>query len=109
MEQHIGMLGYDVVIPHDFAEDDAEKFADSVSRDFSFLDSCDILLAEVSKTSHGVGMEILHAHRSGKRVVLMMRAGTKLSSMARAHAHEVLEYEDMNDLKTKLAKILNSA
>ncbi len=50
-------------------------------RDTAWIDGCDLLLAEVSTPSHGVGYEIAYALGQGKRAICMHRAGVKVSKM----------------------------
>jgi nucleoside 2-deoxyribosyltransferase len=114
IEKYLSGLGYTVMIPHDFINEDArkandvEKVKSNVQLDFDLLDNSDILLADVSIPSHGVGIEILHAHRTSKKVILVVKSGTRVSNMARAHAHEMLEYADLNDLEKKLKTVLTN-
>jgi len=59
-----------VVSPHDV-----------YARDVSWISGCDLLLAEISTPSHGVGYEIGYALALGKRVLCLHRQGRKISKM----------------------------
>jgi len=59
-----------VVSPHDV-----------YARDVSWISGCDLLLAEISTPSHGVGYEIGYALAQGKRVLCLHRQGRKISKM----------------------------
>jgi 2'-deoxynucleoside 5'-phosphate N-hydrolase len=51
------------------------------SRDVAWIRSCDVLIAEVSVPSHGVGYEIGFALGLGKRVLALCQDGRKVSKM----------------------------
>lgn len=108
VEELLINLGHSVTVPHDFARDDVtdEELREKVKNDLYMVESSDILLAEVTNPSHGVGMEILHANKLGKRIILLTRSGTKISSMVRVHGHEIIEYSNFEDLKQKLGNCL---
>lgn len=59
-----------VVSPHDV-----------FARDITWITGCDLLLAEISTPSHGVGYEIGYALALGKRVLCLHRQGRKISKM----------------------------
>ena len=51
------------------------------SRDIAWINDCDVLIAEVSTPSHGVGYEICCALTIGKPVLCCYRKGVKVSKM----------------------------
>lgn len=51
------------------------------ARDTAWIRACDILIAEVSVPSHGVGYEIGFALGLGKPVLAMLQEGRKVSKM----------------------------
>ena len=57
--------------------DPSEVFA----RDVAWIRSCDVLIAEVSVPSHGVGYEIGFALGLGKPVLALYQEGRKVSKM----------------------------
>jgi nucleoside 2-deoxyribosyltransferase len=50
-------------------------------RDVAWIRACDVLIAEVSIPSHGVGYEIGYALGIGKPVLALLQEGRKLSKM----------------------------
>lgn len=54
---------------------------DVYSRDVAWISGCDLLLAEVSTPSHGVGYEIGYALSQGKKVLCLHRQGVNVSKM----------------------------
>jgi nucleoside 2-deoxyribosyltransferase len=51
------------------------------SRDVTWIRECDVLIAEVSAPSHGVGYEIGFALGNGKPVLALYQEGRKVSKM----------------------------
>lgn len=51
------------------------------ARDVEWIRTCDVLIAEVSSPSHGVGYEIGFALGLGKRVLALYEEGRKVSKM----------------------------
>jgi 2'-deoxynucleoside 5'-phosphate N-hydrolase len=71
-------------------------------RDIDWLKSADVLIAEVTAPSLGVGYEIGRAVEWGKRIICLYRKdnGRKLSGMiAAAPGVEVHEYSDVPELR----------
>lgn len=71
-------------------------------RDLAWLKSADVLIAEVSTVSMGVGYEIGRALESGKKVLCLFRpeSGKKLSAMiAGCDEITLVNYNDLEDVK----------
>jgi len=76
-------------------------------RDKQGAEQCDILLADVSEPSIGVGMEIMAAYKMGRRVILVMEKGRVTSRMLQhMDKKEVVEFETEDELYSKLRSIL---
>ena len=76
-------------------------------RDTMGVKSSDIILAEVSKPSHGVGMEIMLAYMEGKRIILLAKKDVKLSALLEGIKDAVIiRYEDEEELLEKLRREL---
>jgi nucleoside 2-deoxyribosyltransferase len=76
-------------------------------RDVAWLESCDVLIADASGSSFGVGFEVGYvlgrSDRTDQRVVLLYRADRRdqISRLIVGNAHlrcETLSYEDGSDL-----------
>ncbi len=63
---------------------------DVYARDVRWISECDLLLAEVSTPSHGVGYEIGYALAMGKRVLCLYHKGRKVSKMILGNPHPQL-------------------
>jgi hypothetical protein len=78
--KHLQELGHEVLTTHLLADDvnEAEALLSETEvyvRDIQWLDSCDVLVAEASGSTYGVGFEVGYvlgrAGRTGQRVVLL--------------------------------------
>ncbi len=84
--QHLEGLGHRVLTAHladpEVMAQDARLDAATVyARDLAWLEACDVLVAEVTTPSHGVGFELAHARALGKPVLCLHRAGARVSKM----------------------------
>ena len=71
-------------------------------RDFNAIQNSDILVAEISLPSMGVGMEIMYAHTLGKPVVCIS-SDDKISNMVKGLPNVILiHYSDMSQLEKEL-------
>jgi len=69
---------------------------DVYERDANWIRACDLLIAEVSVPSHGVGYEIGFALGIGKPVLALYQSGRKLSKMISGNPDENLKVETYN-------------
>jgi 2'-deoxynucleoside 5'-phosphate N-hydrolase len=84
---------------------------DVYARDVRWITECDLLLAEVSTPSHGVGYEIGYALSLGKRVLCLYRRGRKVSKMILGNPHHQLtvhSYETPEQAVNLLTTYLNN-
>ena len=86
---------------------------DVYERDVNWIKNCDVLIAEVSVPSHGVGYEIGYALGIGKPVLAVYQAGRKVSKMISGNPDvnlQVKVYQDSADatrvIRDFLANIL---
>lgn len=83
--------------------------ADIYARDLRWLAECDLVIAEVSTPSLGVGVEITEAQRMGKPILALARSDVQLSAMIAGNPGlRVLTYADEADLFRKLAAELET-
>jgi len=100
------IVSYWVLLP---SPDQQLTELDVFQRDTEGVRKCDVLVAEVSQPSHGVGMEIMLAYTLKKGVVCLYKRGKRLSWMIKGLPNaKLVEYETVEDLKTKLTKVLSS-
>ncbi len=71
---------------------------DVYERDVKWVEQCDVLVAEVSTPSHGVGYEIALALFRGKPVFCCYRQGQTVSKMILGNTHaNLITYAYSND------------
>ena len=76
-------------------------------RDINWIKECDILVAEVSTPSLGVGYELAYAESLGKRIICVYDTNINISAMIGGNKKfELIEYNSIDELMLKLDKIL---
>lgn len=78
-------------------------------RDVAWVEACDLMVAEVSTPSHGVGYEIALALCLGKPVLCFYQTGRKVSKMITGNTHERIKsmaYADEKQLVEQLNQFL---
>jgi len=77
--------------------------------DRAAVEKSDLIIAEVSYPSHGVGMELMHAIYLGKPIIAIAQEGKKVSRMVQGVDYERFEflwYKNLEDLEAKLTEKL---
>ncbi len=106
--------GYDVLTSHVAAPDvlaqEQREGADAAAiyeRDMRWLAECDLVIAEVSLPSLGVGVEAATAQHLGKPIICLCRADVALSAMIEGNSGlRVLRYQDESEVMELLEKEL---
>ena len=88
---HIAESGIEVI---DGDEDPRSIY----NRDVAWIQGCDLLLAEVSTPSHGVGYEIGYALSLGKPVLCLFHQQVNLSKMITGNPNPLLTVKPYQDL-----------
>jgi nucleoside 2-deoxyribosyltransferase len=73
--------------------------------DIKAVESADLIIAEVSYPSHGVGMEVMHAVHVGKPILAIALEGKIVSRMLRGIDYKKFQFEwykDYGDLERLL-------
>jgi nucleoside 2-deoxyribosyltransferase len=84
---------------------------DVYQRDEKWVNECDVLIAEVSTPSHGVGYEIALALLQEKPVLCCYQAGRKVSKMILGNTKPTLSlyaYQDAQDVLAELDRYLRA-
>jgi hypothetical protein len=71
----------------------------------SVIKACDLVLAEVSHVSTGMGIEIGWADAAGKPILAIHRNGTTISRSIKLVATEVFSYASLDDVMDRLSSI----
>lgn len=98
---HIAQTGIEVI-------DGQENPRDIYQRDVSWIEESDLLVAEVSTPSHGVGYEIGYALSLGKPVICLYHQDVIVSKMITGNPHSLLTVKPYQDL-AEAERILRSA
>jgi hypothetical protein len=78
-------------------------------RDYNQLKSCNLIIAEVSETSHGVGIEIGLSFSLGLKRILLIEKGNSITKLAQGMPDTIIiEYNNLDDLKEKLKSSINT-
>jgi nucleoside 2-deoxyribosyltransferase len=76
-------------------------------RDYSQIKNSDVLIAEVSERSHGVGIEIGMSYCLGLKRILLISKGEYVTKLAQGMPDTVIiSYKNKDDLKKKLKTVL---
>lgn len=89
---HIAETGIEII-------DDQEDPRDIYRRDVNWIEECDLLIAEVSTPSHGVGYEIGYALFLGKPVMCLFSEDAVVSKMITGNPHPLLSLGPYGDLE----------
>ena len=103
--------GFEVLTTHVAASDvllqesrEGLTAAGIYARDMRWLSECELVIAEVSTPSLGVGVEVTEAQHMGKPILALARSDAQLSAMIAGNpALKMLTYENEADLFRKLA------
>ena len=103
------MENYGEILDKHVANPDVNKIEKNQSlefiyeRDVNWIKECDVLIAEVSTTSLGVGYEIAYAEKLGKKIICAYDSNINLSAMIGGNKYiELIKYNDTKDLLKQL-------
>ena len=73
-------------------------------RDVNWINECDILIAEVTVPSLGVGYEIGYAESLNKKIICLYQANENLSAMIKGNENITqISYNNIDELLTELS------
>jgi nucleoside 2-deoxyribosyltransferase len=81
-------------------------------RDIKLINEADVLVAEVTTPSHGVGYEIARAEMQGKRVLCLYREteGKKISVMLTGNEEmKIKNYRELSEVRNILEEFFNGS
>lgn len=77
------------------------------NRDISWINECDVLIAEVTIPSLGVGYEIGYAESLNKRIICLYQNNASISAMIKGNDNIThISYDDIDELLIKLSACL---
>lgn len=76
-------------------------------RDIKWLEESDIVFADITVASLGVGYEIAYAEKLGKKIYAVYEKEANVSGLLRGSPNiELLEYSSMDEVMSKINKIM---
>ena len=103
LTEHIGNPDYSTA--HRTLADEQQVYR----QDTDWLKTCDLVIAECSRPSLGVGYEMAFAEALGKPVHIFARQGIHLSAMLRGDPYfKVNFYQTEEELKTMISTVLSA-
>ena len=90
---------YELILPH--------EESNKINNTRDDYKDVDIVIAECSKPSTGVGIELGWFYDEEKPIYCLYKIGTKPSEAVTAIAKEIIEYSDSNDLVEKIKTIMD--
>jgi len=73
---------------------------------FADIDSCDLLIAEVSEKAIGIGVEVGYAKAKGKPVIYLRKSNAEHSTTVAGASDYQVVYKDLNELLVLLKAIV---
>lgn len=105
----ISKAGHDVISKWLLADDPDFNLSpwEVYERDTKWVRESDLVIADVSNPSHGVGMEIMLALTLGKPVIAIARRGIKISRMLEGAPNITwVRYSSVKSLEKSVKKVL---
>jgi len=85
---------HEIKLPHEFSE---EPYSSK-----EFIKTCDLLIAEITETGTGLGIEIGWTDAMEKPIIYTYRKGIKISESVKSMEGYFLEYNNSDELITGL-------
>ncbi len=102
-------LGYEITSPWVLDEDPSWGMtAEAITkRDLEAIETSDLLVADVSRPSTGVGMEIMYALMKGVKVICVTRVGLPISGLVAGNPDiSLVIISDEEELEEKLRGVI---
>ena len=107
IEAYAEILDKHVVDPKLSSKGEAMSKDEIYERDIDWIKQSDIMIAEVSTPSLGVGYEIAYAERLNKKIICLCENTANLSAMISGNPKlDLILYSKVDELKKKLADML---
>ena len=109
IEKAIKDAGHEIISPWVLGpiESAGPSITDVFQRDKKASEECDILIADITEPSIGVGMELMAAYIARRRIILVAKRG-KVTSRMLLHMDrkETVEYEVEDEIYSGLRHVL---
>lgn len=91
------ILGFDMVLPH--------KHGAEAINSYDIIQQCDVMLAEISYPSTGMGIELGWATQFNKPIIAVHKHGHTPSSAINLITDDIIVYQNSADLSDILVKL----
>ena len=103
LEEYGEILDTHVANPNVNQMEKSFSFNEIYERDINWIKECDIVVAEVSTPSLGVGYEISYAENLGKRIICLCDNEINISAMIGGNKNlELIRYKNSDELLSQL-------
>jgi len=92
----------------DYKKDGQVPLKELMRDAFKWMDSCDLIIVDMSKISLGIGIESGYAYIKKIPLVAIHKKGTKTSNSMIGIADLVFEYKKYSDITKKISEYLKS-
>ena len=109
MAKAIRDAGHEVASPWnlDPMEVSAPSAVNVFERDRTGSETCDVMVADVTDPSTGVGMEVMAAYKARRRIILVSKRGRRVSTMLEdMDGKQRVEYDEELEIYQKLVSLL---
>lgn len=108
IEEYAEILDKHVVDPKLNVTGESIKATEIYERDIKWIKQSDIVIAEVTNPSLGVGYEIGYAEKLGKKIICLCEKNANLSAMISGNPNlDIVLYLSVDELKDKLLDMLS--
>lgn len=90
----------------DFKEKTTNKIM--MKKVLQLIDNSDLIIAELSYKSIGIGIEIGYAKAKNKKIIYLKKTTAEISTTSEGISDYLIEYKNEKDLLEKINKILNN-
>lgn len=107
LNKYGNVLDKHVASPNVFEIEKNNSEEDIYIRDINWIKECDILVAEASTPSLGVGYEIAYAESLNKQIICIYDENTNLTAMIRGNKNiKLIKYNDIDNMLYELEALL---
>ena len=109
MARAIRDAGHELASPWNLepAEVSSPSALNVFERDRVGSETADVMVADVTDPSTGVGMEVMAAYKAGRRIILVRKKGRRISTMLEdMDSKEVVVYGSEQDIYDSLVQLL---
>ncbi len=97
------LKSYKFILPHEKDEEDEQINSKNIIKE-----ECDVIVAEVSRPSIGLGIELGWAEVYGKPIICLYKKGSKVTNSLRHISDKFIEYSGSDEMIEKIEENLRA-